>query len=147
MYRLSVSGVTRNGEFEIDFENSRFQRTYLDVYDDGTSNGDVFEVKIKDGNSPSNLHEFWMILKGKPEDIIAEIEDRFPMAKLEAEAIFNELEKCEDGGTTFITYPLAPATSPVIANSHIYKTLRAFHQAIVASMFEKERNEVTVINI
>ena len=117
----------------MDLENHILTRTQL-IIEDGADNenADVLEVHIRDRESPSNMTVAWMVLYGDKGAIIDAIKDKFPMAKLETEAIFNAFAQDELEASVCYTYPLDRA-------------LCAAQLGIVANMWGLEQNQVRVL--
>lgn len=126
MYDITLNGITRSAEFVMDLENHILTRTQL-IIEDGADNenADVLEVHIRDRESPSNMTVAWMVLYGDKGAIIDAIKDKFPMAKLETEAIFNAFAQDELEASVCYTYPLDGELTRIMKNSKTYRALCA----------------------
>lgn len=146
-YQISVVGVTRYAEFVANPDAKKLTRTCLDIEEGGNEeNGDVLEVHIREADGPSNIKVAWMILFGKKDDVVKAIEEVFPMAKLESEAIFAALQEDEAEESIVYTYPLAGDVSPIIKKAPIYRLLCASQKSIVASMWSVKPEQVRVLD-
>lgn len=146
MYDITLNGITRSAEFVMDLENHILTRTQLIIEDEADNeNADVLEVHIRDRESPSNMTVAWMVLYGDKGAIIDAIKDKFPMAKLETEAIFNAFAQDELEAGVCYTYPLDGELTRIMKNSKTYRALCAAQLGIVANMWGLEQNQVRVL--
>lgn len=146
MYDITLNGITRSAEFVMDLDNHVLTRMQL-IIEDGTEeeNADVLEVHIRDRESPSNMTVAWMVLYGDKGAIIDAIKEKYPMAKLETEAIFNAFSEDELETSVCYTYPLDGELTRIMKNSKTYRALCIAQQGIVANMWGLEQNQVRVL--
>lgn len=146
MYDITLNGITRSAEFVMDLDNHVLTRLQL-VVEDGADdeNADVLEVHIRDRESLSNMTVAWMVLYGDKGDIIEAIKEKYPMAKLETEAIFEAFAQDELETNVCYTYPLDGELTRIMKNSKTYRALCAAQQGIVANMWGLEQNQARVL--
>ena len=149
MFTVYVEGVSRYGEFTLDGEDT-LTRTSLEIEEpmkDG--GGDVLEVSICDSESADNLKQAWMVLWGTPREIVRVIDEEYPMAKMETDAIFNYLDTLDPNDTSvqFLAYSVTKTESQVIRGSALYKKLRQLLLPVVASLFERPEIDVMVLRV
>lgn len=146
MYDITLNGTTRSAEFVMDLDKQVLTRTQL-IIEDGAEdeNGDVLEVHIRDRESPSNMTVAWMVLYGDKGDIIDAITNKYPMAKLETESIFNAFAEDELEATVCYTYPLDGGLTRIMKQSKTYRALCSAQQSIVANMWGLEQNQVRIL--
>lgn len=146
MYDITLNGITRSAEFVMDLDNHVLTRTQFIVEDGaGDENADVLKVHIRDRESASNMTVAWMVLYGDKGAIIDAIKERYPMAKLETEAIFNAFSEDELEASVCYTYPLDGELTHIMKKSKTYRALCVAQQGIVANMWGLEQNQVRVL--
>lgn len=133
MYKLTVKGNTRYGEFSVDPSSGVCKRTLLDLYDEQDKD-DCLSMVIADSQSRSNIEENWMVLHGKPWQIVLTMDRRYQIAKLETNRIFDLLDTVGKDEVITIAYP-TEEPSPIIQKSKIHKALRACAAYVVEEMF------------
>lgn len=146
MYDITLIGITRSAEFIMDLDNHVLTRTQLIIENEAEDeNADVLEVHIRDRESSSNMTVAWMVLYGDKGAIIDAIREKYPMAKLETEAIFNAFSEDELEASVCYTYPLDGGLTHIMKNSKTYRALCVAQQSIVANMWGLEQNQVRVL--
>lgn len=146
MYDVTLNGITRQAEFTVDMAAKKITRTYLHIEDGAESAAyDVVYATIQDKESMSNLKVTWVVLCGTKDAIISAIETELPVAKLEADAIFDAFKDDECEPQVCYTYPLTGTLSKIMQRSPTYQALSATQKCIIASMWELPAEQVRVL--
>ena len=146
MYNVTLNGTTRQAEFTVDVVEKKITRTYFHIEDGAESvSYDVVYATIQDSESASNLRITWVVLCGTKDAIIKAIETELPVAKLEADAIFDAFKADEYEPQVCYTYPLKGTLSKIIQRSPTYQALSMAQKCIVASMWELPADQVRVL--
>lgn len=140
MYKLSVKGSTREAEYDVDPKTGKMERTFLNVTDPNEKN-DCLSIVIVNPENKSNLEENWLVLSGRPWEIVRTIDYRYQMAKLMTNPIFDYLDTVGRDDFTALAYP-TEEPSLVIGKSHIHRTMRKCAPDVLRDIFEFEELEV-----
>lgn len=141
MYKISANGIFRFAKYEIDNEKKTFKRTYLDIMEDENDKSDVITVVLSDENTNDTLKSIWLLLYGKPRDIVKSIREDYQMAILESNAIFDILDKVDAEETIALTY-ITSKHSNVIKNTEMYRTLASCQKGIISSMYDIDEKNI-----
>lgn len=140
MYKLNIKGSTREAEYDVNPETGELEQTSLNVVDPNEKN-DCLSFVIVNPENRSNLEENWLVLYGKPWQIVRTIDNRYQMAKLMTNPIFDYLDTVGRDDAVALAYP-TEEPSPVIGKSHIHRTMRKCAPDVLKDIFEFEELEV-----
>lgn len=133
MYKISVKGNTREAEYDVNPQTGEMERKYLDVMAQNEKN-DCLSFVIVNPENRSNLEENWLVLYGKPWQIVRTIDSRYQMAKLMTNPIFDFLDTVDRDDVVALAYPTEEPSS-VIAKSHIHRTMRKCAPEVLRDIF------------
>lgn len=156
MFRIAVNVLSKLGETEeqneivrsLVYQKDNANRTFTCI--EGTTYSHdmksvLLHVNISSTENHDVVKEAWMVLYGKPKEIVASISKDWPMAKLQSDEIFDCLDTLPMDEIATITYNVIEP-SYVIKGSALYKELRICQRVIVADLCEVSPEKVIVLN-
>lgn len=128
-----LPNTVREAVFEKDNEAQKFQRTSMKISDEADM-CDLLEVAITQSENRNKLIESWVVLHGKPWEIVEQIRTKLHLATYETQSIFDYLDTIGENDVATITYSVFNP-SEIIQRSSMYKELRAIQIPIISSLF------------
>lgn len=133
-YKLSLMGNTRSGIFEIEEASGTVQCVDRAAVERDNRN-DCLSWVIVDPKTGSNLEENWVVLHGKPWEIVRTIDTELPIAKFMSNEIFDYLDTVGKDEIVTMAYPI-DEPSFLIRNSRLHRTLRESAETVICDLFE-----------
>ncbi len=142
IYKLSIKGNTRSAIYDIDSTGDGVH-CQKKVVDNEEEKNDCISMVIVDPQTGSNLEENWIVLHGKPWQIVWTVDNKLQIAKLMTNPIFDYLDTVGKDEVVTISYPLEEP-SHTIRGSDIHRTLRNNAYDAICDLFEV--SEVKVLS-
>lgn len=141
-YKLSIKGNTRAGLFTIDEKTGTVQ-CMKKVKSEAEEKNDCLSWVIIDPQNGSNLEENWIVLHGKPWQIVWTIDNRYPMAKLMTNPIFDYLDTVGKDDIVTLAYPVEEP-SFLIKRSLLHRAMRSSAEDVICDLFEVREVKILV---
>ena len=148
MYRITMACPKRTGVYAIDPNNDSFIRENLDIITEMflyESDGEKITFTIRDEETGTYIERTFISLYGTPREIVSLIDEDFPIAKIESDRIFAQLDHTDLDEKVCIVYSPNP-NSRVILRSAIYRTLMASVSAIISDAFKIPVDDIRLLH-